>query len=72
MKDIRKWSIVIQNSLDINKGVKLNCWQFMGCIQQKKRACSIQEESLTHARLYRKKDSTVYMAESTEAGHAGL
>ena len=36
MKDIRKWSIVIQNSLDMSKAVKLNCWQFMGCRVQKK------------------------------------
>jgi len=36
MKDIRKWSIVIQNSLDTDKAVKLNCWQFMGCRVQKK------------------------------------
>jgi len=36
MKDIRKWSIAIQNSLDMSKAVKLNCWQFMGCRVQKK------------------------------------
>jgi hypothetical protein len=36
MKDIRKWSIAIQNSLDVSKAVKLNCWQFMGCRVQKK------------------------------------
>lgn len=45
MKDIRKWSIVIQNSLDIYKVVKLNCWQFMGCGLKKKggRFCAIRE-----------------------------
>ncbi len=31
MKYIRKWAIVIKNSLDHEKVPKLNCWQFMGC-----------------------------------------
>ena len=35
MKDIRKWSIVIQNSDCAGKNSKLNCWQFMGCLLQK-------------------------------------
>ena len=31
IRDIRKWSVSIRNSLDMNKAAKLNCWQFMGC-----------------------------------------
>lgn len=36
VKDIRKWSVAIQNSSGMNKAAKLNCWQFMGCRLEKR------------------------------------
>ena len=72
MKDIRKWSIVIQNSLDISKAVKLNCWQFMGCRVQKKDGLFHKICGPYICPVFLEKNSMEYMGESTEAGHAGL
>jgi hypothetical protein len=47
IRDIRKWSILLQQTADDGKNKKINCWEFMGCGLYAKRNSALSSSSGT-------------------------